>query len=333
MGKQSIKGRKCLITGCGGYIGDAVIAHLMPRYDKGEIIAVDNLLYQDAYLRPDVDFRLLDINSEAFFQMLDKEIDDIGVIVHLAAIVGDGACQALPELTVQTNEVFVKRLVSYLERRKPDVRLIFASTASVYGEADAIVNEESPTRPLSLYAGTKLAAEHAILDSNLSNTIVFRLGTVFGLSSSYGRIRADLVVNILTFKACQGQPLTVFGGEQWRPLIHVMDVGLIFAKSAFTEYTGVFLLSNGNFTVRQVADAVIKEIPGSEVTYIESKFEDLRNYRVDNTRALLHHMHANTTLIEGVRKMRDALLSGRIKNPWISRYHNAQMAKEIASGN
>jgi nucleoside-diphosphate-sugar epimerase len=328
-----MKGRKVFLTGGCGYVGEAAISYLIQPYHPSEVLVIDKLLYQDSYLRPGVDFRLLDINTEGFWKVLDQEIDDIGAIIHLAAIVGDGACQALPELTVQTNEVFVRKLVSYLEERKPDVRLIFASTASVYGEAANIVTECSPTRPLSLYAGTKLAAEDAIVTSSLTNWVIFRLGTLFGLSASYGRIRADLVVNILTFKACQGEPMTIFGGEQWRPLMHVMDVGAIICKAVFETFKGTYLLSHDNFTIRQIADIIAKEVPGSSVNYAESKFEDLRNYRVDNSKSHMVHLYAKTTLEEGVRKMRDALLSGRIKNPWIPRYHNAQMAKEIALGN
>lgn len=328
-----MKGNKIILTGACGYVGDAVAAHLTAVYEPHEIIAIDNLMYQDSYLRPLIDFRCLDINSEAFFKILDKEIDDVGAIIHLAAIVGDGACQALPELTVETNENFVRKLVQFLEKRKPSVRLIFASTASVYGESHIIVDEDSPTRPLSLYAGTKLNAENLIKNSQLDNYVIFRLGTLFGLSASYGRIRADLVVNILTYKACQAQPITVFGGEQWRPLIHVQDVASIISRATYADYTGTILISHGNFTMKQVAETILREIPGSEITYVESKFEDLRNYQVNNAKAKSLGLVANRTLEDGVRAMRDTLQSGRIKNPWISKYHNAQMAKEISGGN
>lgn len=327
-----LKGRRILVTGAAGYIGDAVCAFLNDVCEKNELIAIDNLLYQDVYLRPNIDFRLIDINSDAFFGMLDKEIDNVCAIVHLAAIVGDGACQALPELTVETNENFVKKLVAFLEKRKPDVRLIFASTASVYGESPDIVNESSHVRPLSLYAGTKLNAEDAIKSSSLTNWVIFRLGTLFGSSTSYGRIRADLVVNILTFKACQAQPITVFGGEQWRPLIHVLDVAQLMTKSVFSDFKGIVLISHGNYTIKEVADIILEEIPGSEVTLIDSKFEDLRNYRVDNSKAKSLGLFANRTLREGIRTMRDMLQSGRIKNPWLSKFHNATIAKEMAGG-
>lgn len=327
-----LKGNKIIVTGAAGYIGDAVCASLIGTFEKDEIIAVDKLMYQDVYLRPSIDFRCLDINSDAFFSMLEKEIDDVCAIIHLAAIVGDGACQALPEITVETNENFVKKLVAFLEKRKPSTRLIFASTASVYGESHETVDENSPTRPLSLYAGTKLNAENAIRNSTLENYVIFRLGTLFGMSTSYGRVRADLVVNILTFKACQSQPITVFGGEQWRPLINVLDVAIIMASSVFKDYKGVILLAHANYTIKEVSDIILNEIPGSEVTYIDSKFEDLRNYRVCHDKAKSFGIFANRTVKDGIRAMRDTLLSGRIKNPWISKHHNAAMAKEFSGG-
>lgn len=328
-----MKGNKIIILGGAGYVGDTVVAMLVDPYQPEEVIVVDKLMFADSYLRPRVDFRCVDINTDGFWKMLDKDIDDIGAIVHLAAIVGDGACQALPELTVETNENFVKKLVKYLEGRKPDVRLIFTSTASVYGESHNIVDENSPTRPLSLYAGTKLAAENAIKESALTNWVIFRLGTLFGLSTAFGRIRADLVVNILTFKAVQGQEMSIFGGEQWRPLMHVADVGRIISRAVFMDFVGTVLLAHENYTIKQIGEIIEKEIPGAPVKYIESKFEDLRNYRVDNSLQKQLKLNASTSLEDGIRKMRDALQSGRIKNPWITRYHNAQMAKEIADGN
>ena len=100
-------------------------------------------------------------------------------------------------------------------------RIIFLSTCSVYGAQDGLLDEESSINPLSEYASSKIQAEEYLKDTN---SVIFRLGTLFGISDEFSRIRLDLVVNILVTKALTDEKLTVFGGEQWRPLLHVNDV-------------------------------------------------------------------------------------------------------------
>jgi nucleoside-diphosphate-sugar epimerase len=101
------------------------------------------------------------------------------------------------------------------------------STCSVYGAQDGMLTEESPTEPLSIYAATKLSAEEYLKDKN---AIIFRLGTLFGVGDQFSRIRTDLVVNVMAARAYYEQRLKVFGGEQWRPLLHVKDAALAFVK-------------------------------------------------------------------------------------------------------
>ena len=98
-------------------------------------------------------------------------------------------------------------------------RLVFASSCSVYGASDSLSSETSAVHPISLYAETKVDSERALLDACDASfrPTILRLATVFGLSA---RPRFDLVVNLLTAKACQQHPITVFNGEQWRPFIH-----------------------------------------------------------------------------------------------------------------
>lgn len=314
---------RVLVTGGAGYIGDVVVENLLKQgYD---VTVIDSLLYTDSYMRPGINFVRTDIrNDKLVIDMAKKGFWDI--VIHLAAIVGDGACQANPEETVSINEDFVGRLVDVLPSW---TRLIFASTCSVYGSNNDLLDENSPTNPLSLYAGTKLNAEKQV--RRHSNHVIFRLGTLFGISSPFGRIRADLVANILAFKACMGEGLTVFGGEQWRPLIHVKDVGRIFAESANENYKGTFILSHKNYKIVDVASTVTKLINnhgGLQIT--DMKFEDIRNYKVSNRKAFRTGIKATLTLSEGICEIIDVYKDqGRIKNPWISKYHNAKFIKEL----
>jgi nucleoside-diphosphate-sugar epimerase len=321
-------GMRVLVTGGAGYIGDCVVENLI---EQGHFVTVvDKLMYTDAYMRPDVDFRNIDILSYEFTHFLAREKFD--AIVHLAAIVGDGACAVDHDLTVKTNEGSVAHIVDYIRNFSPNTRLIFASTCSVYGDNNDLLSEDSSTRPLSLYAGTKLRAEEHIENSDIQNYVIFRLGTLFGLSTPFGRIRADLVANILSFRACQQKDITVFGGDQWRPLIHVRDVGRIFAESVDDNYTGKIVLSHRNYKIVDIANQIMSSIDcGSKLIVTEAKFEDLRNYKVDNRKALNNNIMTRLTLKDGIEEIRQAFRSGRIKDPWILPYHNAKFMKEAAS--
>ena len=131
-------------------------------------------------------------------------------VIWLAAIVGDGACQLNPEITVEVNQEAVGWMARHF-----DGRIVFMSTCSVYGAQDNIeLNEDSPTAPLSMYAASKLAAETYLRSTN---AIMFRLGTLFGVGDEFSRVRLDLVVNTLTVRAWQNGKISVFGGDQFRP--------------------------------------------------------------------------------------------------------------------
>lgn len=310
-----------LVTGGCGYIGDCVVENLV---DTGHnVTVVDNLTYTDSYMRPGVEFKRGCITKDWFPYFLARR--KFHAIIHLAAVVGDGACQQNPDYTVNVNEVAVRTISRHA--KEMGARLIFASTCSVYGNNSDILTEESPTNPLSLYAGTKLNAEKIIKDT-LDNYVIFRLGTLFGVSTPFARIRADLIANILTFKGVENQPLTVFGGEQWRPLVHVRDVGKVFAEAVDEKFVGTYIVSTKNYKIIDVANEV-KAITGAEVSVTDMKFEDLRNYKVDTAKADAAGAYANNiSLYKGIVEMVNLVRSGRIKNPWISKYHNAKFMKE-----
>ena len=312
---------KVCVTGAAGYIGAVVVDNLVKA--GHQVFCVDKLMYTETFLRDDVDFERLDVTSPAFIEYLQKHSFD--AIVHLAAIVGDPACQLNPELTVRTNEIATKAIADYIYLFKPGTRFIFASTCSVYGASDGLLNETSSAAPLSLYAQTKLISENYIKKLGLSNAVIFRLGTLYGLSGPHGRIRSDLVANIMTFKACENQQLSVFGGDQWRPLLHVRDAGRIFADAVDADYTGTVVLSHRNYKIKDIAEAIVKITrTTSEVLSTDVKFEDLRNYKVDNRKALKLGIIPEIGLEEGIAELATAYKKGRIKNPWAAEFNNAK---------
>src|SRR2546421_2743765 len=171
-----------LVVGGAGYVGGAVTDRLMGS--RHNVRVYDSLLYEDSYRKP-VDFVLGDVRD---WNRLKSQLEWADVVVWLAALVGDGACSLDPDLTVEINELSVKRLTEEF-----DGRTIFISTCSVYGAQAGILDEKSPLNPLSLYAVTKLKAETYLRDRN---ALVFRLGTLFGVGDHFSRIRLDLVVNV-----------------------------------------------------------------------------------------------------------------------------------------
>lgn len=313
-----------LVTGGAGYIGDSVVESLIWPFGEHRVVVMDNLIYGGSYLR-DVKFIRADVRDTAVVKHT-IETNNIDTVIHLAAIVGDGACSANPEYTIDVNENATRRLVDIC--KELNVKMVFASTCSVYGANNDVLTEDSPTKPLSLYAGTKLNSEKYIED-NLDNYVIFRLGTLFGLSSHYARLRCDLVANILTYKAVLGETLHVFGGEQWRPMLHVRDAAFAFATAAIKDGVfpiGKYILSKENVTIGNLADRIIESVGAGEVIKTDAKFEDLRNYKVDNSKS---KFEPTLSIEAGIKEMARVVREGRISNVWDSKYHNAKYIKEI----
>ena len=157
------------------------------------------------------------------------------------------------------------------------------STCSVYGAQNEVLNENSSVKPLSSYASTKLETEKYVLKRNGT---VFRLGTVFGLGDSFSRIRLDLVVNILTMKAYFDGEIFINGGNQWRPIISVVDIAEYVCEASDKENNGIFILAKENVIIRELGEKVAKLVPNTKINYNEISFQDARNYRVDNSKSL-----------------------------------------------
>ena len=217
---------KILVVGGAGYVGGAV-TDLIGNNPDNEIIVYDVLLYESLFQK-NVEFINGDIRN---YTLLKKYLDWADSVVWMAALVGDGACGINPLITQEINCDTVQYLADNFNGK-----IVFFSTCSVYGAQDDILNENSPTDPLSVYASTKLDAEKILINKN---ALIFRLGTLFGIGDSYSRIRMDLVVNVLTAKAINDKKLTVFGGRQFRPLLHVKDAARVIEESIRSENKGI----------------------------------------------------------------------------------------------
>lgn len=307
-----------LVVGGAGYVGGAVTDRLMGS--QHNIRVYDSLLYEEEYRKP-VDFVFGDVRDT---ERLKPQLQWADVVAWLAAIVGDGACAADPELTMEVNEGSVAWLVQNFDRR-----IIFMSTCSVYGANKGVLDEDSSLNPLSLYARTKLNAERHLANSP---AIIFRLGTLFGVADTYSRIRMDLVVNTLTAKAFFHRRISVFGGNQYRPLLHVKDAANAVAANLNTPHIGIFNLHAVNVRIIDLAEQIRQHFPDLEIHRTDSKSEDSRNYRVSSDKAI-HTLGFSPryTVDDGVKEVRTLLAEGRIGNVNSPRYSNTNFIRDLVT--
>lgn len=312
---------KVLVVGGAGYIGGAVTDSLL---QKGiDFTVYDNLLYEHLYLKP-VNFIFGDIRDT---EKLKKILPEYSHLIWLAAIVGDPACQIKPELTVAINQEAVKWLSGNYTGR-----IIFLSTCSVYGQHDNLLDENAPTNPLSLYAQTKLVAEDYLKGKN---SLILRLGTVFGVADAFSRLRMDLAVNYMTANALKKGILSVFGGTQWRPFIHVKDVGQIIVDNLDKKTTGIYNLASFNVKINELAETISK-ITGCKIEHVDQKFQDARDYHVSNAKALkdgIFNLTSVRNIEDGVKEISDLIKEGRIKYTESDIYFNERHIANLIKQN
>jgi len=304
-----------LIVGGAGYVGGGIVDKLKKHH---QVTVYDSLIYEESY-RKDVNFVYGDVRDQSKLLKLFKNHD---AVIWLAALVGDGACAINPELTFEINSDSVKFLAANFKKR-----IVFLSTCSVYGAQDGLLNEDSSINPLSEYASSKVQAEEYLKGSN---SIIFRLGTLFGISDEFSRIRLDLVVNILVTKALTEGKLTVFGGEQWRPLLHVNDVANAIEQTIDSETNGIFNLHYKNFKIIDIAEAIVNKVDSAIIETTPMKFQDARNYQVSSEKLLSETgFKAEIDLNTGINEIYDLIANNRIKNVNHKRYSNQNFLEEF----
>ena len=299
---------KILVVGGAGYVGGGIVDTLSK---ENEITVYDSLIYESAY-RKDVNFIYGDIRD---YKKINSILNNFDAVVWLAALVGDGACSINPTLTHEINSETVKNLVKNFNGK-----IIFLSTCSVYGAQEGVLDENSEVNPLSEYASSKLIAEKYLEESD---AIIFRLGTLFGISDQFSRIRLDLVVNILTTKALVDKKMSVFGGDQWRPLLHVKDVANAIEHNISSDTKGIFNLHYKNFKIIEIAEKIKEKIPDVSIETTPLPFQDARNYQVSSDKLKLETgFEASIKLTQGIEEMYNLISSNRIKDINDPRYSN-----------
>jgi len=307
--------KNVLVVGGAGYVGGAITDLI--QQSNYNVRVYDALLYEDSFRKP-VDFVHGDVRE---YEKLKTNLKWADAVVWLAAIVGDGACQLNPGLTKSINQDSVGWLADNY-----DGRIIFMSTCSVYGAQNFELYETSETNPLSLYAETKLNAEKFLKHKN---AIIFRLGTLYGVGDLYSRIRLDLVVNILTVRAYVEGQISVYGGDQFRPLLHVKDVARAVLMNLESENKGTFNLARQNVRISDLAYQVRMHFPDMIIETTNRTFQDTRNYRVSSKKAEdIFGFRSIHSIDEGIEELKYLVETKRIKDLKSPRYSNQAYLKE-----
>jgi nucleoside-diphosphate-sugar epimerase len=272
--------KKILITGGAGYVGSVLTPHLL---NKGhEVTVVDLMLYGET-LEKHKNLKIVkgDIRN---VELLKEKIKGNEIVIHLACISNDPSFELNPTLGKEINLDAFTPLVE-ISKNSGIKKFIYASSSSVYGiKTEKNVDENMSLEPLTDYSKFKAECEKILFKHKSKDfvTVVLRPATVCGYSP---RQRLDLVVNILTNLAYHNREITILGGDQLRPNIHIQD--MIRAYELFVNIDGekinnkIFNIGFENLTVNQLAYKV-KKVIGSDVKIKKLPTNDNRSYHISS---------------------------------------------------
>ena len=268
---------KILVTGGCGYKGSVLIPLLLS--EGHELISYATQWFNNALpSHPNL------TNIKGDIRNTDQiPLDGIEVIIHLANIANDPAVELNPTLSWEVNVLAGQQLIDKAQRHGVK-QFIFASSGSVYGlKEEPNVTEDLPLVPISVYNKTKMVAERVFLSYSSNMKIhCIRPATVCGLSP---RMRLDVSVNMFTFQALKNKKMTIFGGNQTRPNIHIKDMCNVYKHFINNPHidSGCFNAGFENISILDIANYVKNEI-NSEIEITESN--DPRSYRQDSSKLL-----------------------------------------------
>ena len=311
-----MKYKKILVTGGAGYVGAVLIPKLLGKEYK--VTVFDWYLYGEHVFNDYQNNRNLNqIKGDIRNQDLLKEaLNGIDTVIHLACISNDPSFELDPKLGKSVNYDATIKLVDFAKEMHIK-RFIYASSSSVYGvKQESEVTEDLPLVPLTDYSKYKALSEKYILSQQSSDFIplILRPATVCGYSP---RFRLDLTVNILTLQALINHKITVFGGSQLRPNIHIEDMTDLYVKTL--EYPDekiagkIFNAGYENYSLQTIAEMVKKALGDESIEITTQLTSDLRSYKISSRKIRDELKFRPTHTVENaIQDLKNAYLNGKI---------------------
>ena len=300
--------KKVLITGGAGYVGTTLIPLLLER--NYQVTVIDSLIFNNGdrlipfLSNKNFNFVKGDVRNLKLLKSLVKNKD---VVIHLAAYVGFPICRLKGEKeSYSVNTQATQDLVNMLEENQ---YLLFGSTGSNYGEVIGLCTEQTPLNPLSIYGKTKTDAERIVMSRH--NSTAFRFATAFGISP---RMRLDLLVNDLTYKAVTEGYAVIYESHFLRTFIHVRDLARSFTFAIDNQEkmkSNVYNVGSNkmNHTKREVCELINKEIPEAFFHHASIKEDpDKRNYKVSYNKINSLGFEVEVDLATGIKEIKDSVI-------------------------
>ena len=306
---------RILLTGGSGYLGSVLTRKLLTNGHHVRIL--DNFLFGKGSLKDIQDNEKLELVTGDIrdLSVVGKSLKNIDAVIHLASIVGTQSAELDAKVSTEINFMATRNIAELCKIYKIK-QFIFASTCSVYGaQPDRLIAENSEVDPMDSYGLSKFQSERAILQTYDYPTIL-RLGTLFGASH---RMRFDLAINLFIAQAMNKEKLTVFGGEQWRPFLHVDDAAEAFSFAVKNKMEGTYNVVWKNLTINQMAKDVKKLIP-SQVE-LSKDIIDKRDYRVSGKKLERFGFKAKKDIAYAAKEFKSKILED-VENYKQDKYSN-----------
>jgi len=297
---------KILVTGGCGYVGSVLVPNLVA---KGHEIVVVDAQWFGNFLNPDNKIKMI---QKQISEITSEDLSGVDSVIHLANVANDPSVELNPILSWEINVLHTTQLLSLCKKTPSIKSFMYASSGSVYGVKDEDrVTEDLDLMPLSAYNKTKMSAERVCLSFREDfDVYCIRPATVCGVSP---RMRFDVVVNMFVMHAFKNKKITILGGNQVRPNIHIDDMSRVYEH--FLDKpdlpSGCYNAGFENISVLNIAEMVAEKFGVS----LEIKSSnDPRSYRQDSGKLLSTGYSQSKTVMDAIEEVSEKLYSGELKD-------------------